>query len=189
MISIVVNSRFAKSCRINAFHSCYPCFLQFLFIACLIEALSSGASDTSVTSVYISMNSIKTIYPQFFNLVELNTSSCSASRARHYDTYHYTTEADNMAVYIQSLPLSTVLIGVASYDVQVHLTTNARSALLSIGVDVSGLQPAGKLIFVAPIGQLSATVVQVSAPGGANLIMQVLVRGNRHFCDVFQQQQ
>ena len=82
-----------------------------------------------------------------------------------------------MAVYIQNLPLSTVLIGVASNEVQQSLTPNARSALLSIGVDVTGLELYGKLIFVAPIGQRTATVAQVAPPGGANLRMQVLVRG------------
>ena len=93
------------------------------------------------------------------------------------------TAADNMAAYIQNLPLSTVLIGVTSADVQRYLTPNARSALLSIGVDVTALQAFGKLIFVAPIGQRNATVARVAPPGGANLKMQVLVRGNTNYRD------
>ena len=153
----------------------------FYSTVCLIEALSSGNDDTPSTTAYISINGTKTNYPGTgFNLVELNKSSCSASRASTYNTNGYNSVADSMAAYIRNLTLSTVLIGVTSVDVQQSLTTNARNALLSIGVDVTALQFQGKVVFVAPIGQRNATVTQVGPKGGANLLMKVLVRGEQN---------
>jgi Interleukin-like EMT inducer len=85
--------------------------------------------------------------------------------------------SNNMAIYINSLPLNTVLIGIAGYDVQKYLTQNAKSALLAIGVNVNELQYVGKVSFVAQIGQPAKTISKVATPGGNNLKIIVNLTG------------
>ena len=75
-----------------------------------------------------------------FNLVELNVSSCLSTKILHYDTCVNASDSENMAAYINGLPLNTVLIEVTSDEAKQYLTQNAESALLAIGVNVTGLQ-------------------------------------------------
>ena len=94
--------------------------------------------------------------------------------------------SDNMATYINSLPLNTVLVGITTYDAQWSLTPKAKSALLANGVNVTGLQPDGKAAFVAQIGQPSLTVSQVDPPGGSNTKLTAKVSGMsslHHVCN------
>jgi Interleukin-like EMT inducer len=160
--------------------------------------LSWGSNDASTISGYIAINGNRVVNTPLkfcttvclpsdyagFNLVELNVSSCSASNIRHYDTSAKTANSENMATYINSLPLNTVLIGVTAEDAQRSLTSNARSltsnaksALLTIGVDVSELQEAGKLSFVVQIGQPTLTASEVADPSGYNLKLTVNLTG------------
>ena len=82
-----------------------------------------------------------------------------------------------MATYINTIPLNTVLIGITSDDAQNNLTQSARSALMAIGVNVTGLQFRGKVAFVAQIGRPTVTVSQVSPSGGASLKIILNVTG------------
>jgi Interleukin-like EMT inducer len=149
---------------------------------CLIEALSWGASDTT-SKGYIAINGNKVIstYNGFSGLffVELDVSSCSPSNIVGFDPIDDTTNADKMADYINSLPLNTVLIGVTADDAQEYLTQNATSALLTIGVNLTGLQYQGKVSFMAQIGQPSKTVAQVAPSGGSNSKITVTMTGKR----------
>ena len=83
-----------------------------------------------------------------------------------------------MTLYINSLKPPTVLIGITAYDAAGSLSQSAMSALLAIGVDVTGLVYNGKVSFVAQIGQPSITVTQLGPRYGNNVKITVNVTGN-----------
>ena len=146
--------------------------------------------DTIVNNGYVAINGMIMIITatntyRGFNLVQLDVSSCSPSNILHFDTHATTTNSDNMATYINGLSLNTVLIGVTSDDAQGSLTQNAKSALLAIGVNVTGLRYRGKLSFVAQIGQPAITVWQMATPCGGNVKITVNVTGIISHCTLF----
>ena len=147
----------------------------------MIEALSWGLSDVIQTTGYININGYKVLdtarYRRGFNFIELNVTSCSESNILCYDTFGADHIADDMAGYINGLPSNTVLIGMTVDEPTQHLTPNAKVALSAIGVNVTGLQYAGKAIFVTQINQPAGTVSQFAAPGGVNLKMTITVTG------------
>jgi Interleukin-like EMT inducer len=163
--------------RLNTVYSGVP-----LFSVCQVDAVSWGSDDSTLYSGYIAIDGNKVINTtssdyRGFNLVELNMMSCSPSNIRHFDTLASTTNSDNMATYINTLPLNKVLIGVTADDAQYNLTQNAKSALLAIGVDVNGLQFRGKVSFAAQIGRPSISVSHVAPPGVHNLKITMNVNG------------
>ena len=82
-----------------------------------------------------------------------------------------------MANYINSLPISTVLIGVTASEASTNLEENGKNALLSIGVNVDGLQYGSKVAFVAQVGRPTLTVMKMgSAYRGTNVKITVNVR-------------
>jgi Interleukin-like EMT inducer len=101
------------------------------------------------------------------------------------NTWGSTTSSDNMATYINSLPLNTVLIGVTADEAKSSLTYKATNALLAIGVDVTGLQVRGKLSFVARIGQPTVTVYQVAPPGGGSVKITANMTGTSNNQSMF----
>ena len=139
--------------------------------------MSWGVSDINTYNGYIAANGNIMAYGSGFTLFELNVSSCSLSNQRYFYIASTTNDSHNMAIYINGLPLNTVLIGITGNDVQQYLTQSAKSALLAIGVNVTGLQYGGKVSFVAQIGQPAKSVSQVAAPGGNNLKILVNVSG------------
>ena len=151
------------------------------FTVCQVEVVSWGMSDNGLHSEYIAINGNRVQNLGFYigvNLVQLDPRSCSYSNVRFYNTHNLTTDSDNMATYINGLPLNTVLIGFTADDAQNALTQNASNALLAIGVNVTRLQYRGKVSFVAQIGQPATTVSQMAPPGGENLKILVNVTGN-----------
>ena len=80
-----------------------------------------------------------------------------------------------MATYINSLASNTVLIGITSDESQRSLTQDTKNALFNIGVNMTGVQFASKVSFVAQIGQPARTVLQVAPPSGSNLMLTVNV--------------
>jgi Interleukin-like EMT inducer len=140
--------------------------------------VSWGTLDISTYYGYIAINGnrVSTVYTGF-NLVELNVSSCSSSNIRYFSISNTNNDSYNMAIYINSLPLNTVLIGATGYDAQQYLTQNAKSALLAIGVNVNELRYGGKVSFVSQIGQPAKTISKVASPGGSNLKIIVNVTG------------
>jgi Interleukin-like EMT inducer len=133
--------------------------------------VSWGISDTSAnvySNRYISINGNRVTYiSSGFNLVELNVSSCSSANVRNYYASIFNNNSYTiMASYINSLPLNTVLIGSTGNDVQQYMTANATSALLAIGVNVTGLQYGAKVAFMARIGQPTKTFSQLAPPRG-----------------------
>ena len=84
-----------------------------------------------------------------------------------------------MATYINGLPLNTMLIGVTADDASVSLTQNVKSALLSIGVNVTALAFRGKALFAAQTGQPSTTLSFVAFSGGNNLDVAMNVTGSQ----------
>ena len=162
---------------------CFHIFFVWHCAACQIGALSWGNSDITRYTGYIALNSKKvistlTVHDWGFILVELNVSSCSALKAQVYNTFSSSTNgSENMAYYIKGLPLYTVLIGITSYDPYLSLTQNAKSALIAIGANLTGMQRESKLCFVAQIGQPAMSVSKMASPGGFNLNITVNVAG------------
>ena len=145
--------------------------------------MSWGSDDVTLYSGYVAINGnrvVSTTSADYmgFNLVEASISSCSATNMKHFDTYGSQLDSENMATYIISLALNTVLIGITSDDVSLPLTQNVKSALLAIGVSVNGLQIGGKMSFVATIGQPSMTVSRVASSVSSNLKLAVNASGN-----------
>lgn len=134
--------------------------------ACLIETSSWGLDTPNLTNGvgYIIINGIVWLstgtnnIPRGFNTVELVLSNCSVSNYRQFDTYLNADNAVALATYISNLPTSTVLVGVTADEASVSLAP-AATALLNIGVDVSGLEFRGMIAFVAQIGRPSATLM------------------------------
>jgi Interleukin-like EMT inducer len=162
-----------------------PYFFNALCSAeCLIETMAWGSNDTSMLNGYIAINGNRVFSTasgpcRGFNIVQLNVNSCLMSDVglRSFDTSVSTTASDAMATYINSLPLNTVLIGITSDEPQTALTQNAKSALLAIGVNVTGLQFRGKVSFVAQIGRPTMTISKVAFSGGASLQITLNVTG------------
>ena len=116
------------------------------------------------------------------NIVELNVTTCKALKTSYYQTNSMTSESNSMATYINGLPTYTVLIGVSASDCFLSLNDNGISALLNVGVNITGLglRRFGKLTFVAQVGQPAMTLAQVGQPGGNGTKLTVSAMG-RHF--------
>ena len=137
------------------------------------------------TNGYITINGnrvVSTSSPTYrgFTLVQLNVSSCLPTNTLTFDTSGSTNNSDNMATYINSLSLNTVLIGVTADEPTYSLTQNATSALLAIGVNATGLQFRGKVTFMAQIGQPANAVSTVAPSGGDSSKITVNMTGNCH---------
>jgi Interleukin-like EMT inducer len=144
--------------------------------------VSWGNNEFIIYSGYIAINGNRVISTttdtyRGFNFIILNVSLCSTAQLRTFDTWASTNNSNNMATYINTLPLNTVLIGITSDDAQNNLTQNAKSALLAIGVNVAGLQFRGKVSFVAQIGRPAMTISKVAFSGGASLQITLNVTG------------
>ena len=156
------------------------------YLDCLIETSCYGCNDASTSNAYIAFNddiifnNILNGAGSGFTLVELNVSSCSSTNVVTFGTSGSIVAANNMVTYINSRPLNTVLIGITTCDAKQSLIQNATSALLTIGVNVTGLQYLGKASFVAQVGQPAIAVSQIASPTGGNLKLKVEVSGSYH---------
>ena len=140
--------------------------------------MSWGSNDTVKGNGYISVRrntvSKKITNERGFNIVELNVRKCSISDV--HTLYTYDSSARILTNYITNLPTLTVLIGVTADEASTNLEINLKKALLSIGVNVTGLQFQGKLAFVTQIGQPALTVMKMGPAGGDNVKIRVNVR-------------
>jgi len=141
--------------------------------------LSWGKNDNIISDGYITAGiTTRSTNNRGFNIAQLNVASCSISSTRSFDTWLSTSESINMANYINSLPISTVLIGVTADEPHGYLESTGQTALSSIGVlNVNALVHRGKVAFVAQIGRPSVTVSRIASSGGDNLQISVTVRG------------
>jgi len=144
-----------------------------------VTSLSWGMDDLVTRNGYIAVDSnSQTIGNRGFNIVQLNSVSCSISSALSFDTHVDATKSTDLANYITGLPTSAVLIGATIDEASRSLNTIAINALLGIGVNVTGLEYRGKLAFLAQIGRPEATVMKIYPRYGHNLELAVSVRGN-----------
>lgn len=157
-------------------------------VDCEVELLSLGKND-SVTdrNSYISIVSPTTTTQSTrdrrgISTIELSTvndgHTCLFANFHTFDTYESGTYADQLADYINTLPLSTVVLGASYDDASKHLNDNAKSALLSIGVNATTLEFRGKLAFIAQIGRPLSTIAQVAPRYGDSLKIRVLLNGS-----------
>ena len=150
---------------------------------CVVDALSWGWRDEMQNNGHITTTrnttSTKTTNNLGFNIVELNVTKCSTSNMRiFFDTSRSNSASSDMADYINGLPMSTVLIGVTAGGVGSGLETQGTTALLAIGVNVTGLEVwGGKLAFVAQVSRPALTVMRMGPQGGDNLEIKVNVKG------------
>jgi len=173
-----------------------------IFTACHVEAVSWGKIDSAIPSqtggITLNGNIFVTTAggQRGFNIIELAVGNCSSSSYQHFDTFDTTQngiESTDLANYINNLPQSTVLIGVTADEASNGLTDVAKTALRSIGVDVSTLRYRGSLSFVAQVGRPTATVMKLmTAPSIDPLVLNVTVSRNgkeftsvRNSCIVF----
>jgi Interleukin-like EMT inducer len=149
--------------------------------------VSWGRWKNVTSSGYIAINgstiiNTTSVAYRGFNLIELNISSCSSSKVRHFDTNANTTESDKMATYINSLPLYTVLVGVTADDAQKYFSYNAFLALYGIGVEsywfLYGSWYQSKLCFVRQIGYPSVGISEWAQSNANNLKITVNATGD-----------
>jgi len=153
--------------------------LLFISTACVVTALAWGYNDLIISNGYISAGVwTASTNNRGFNIALLNVTSCSVSSTMTFDTYLRSSKSIDLANYINSLPISTILVGVTADEAIRYLETNGKAALNSIGANVNGLLYRGKVAFVAQIGQQSATLSRTAAPGGNNVQISVTIRGN-----------
>ena len=142
--------------------------------------MSWGFNDTVKGNGYISVRrntvSKKITNERGFNIVELNVRKCSISDVHTLDTYD--SSARIVTNYITNLPTLTVLIGVTADEASNNLEINLKNALLSIGVNVTGLEYRGKVAFVAQVGRPALTVMKMSPRFGDSVKITVNVQGN-----------
>jgi Interleukin-like EMT inducer len=158
---------------------------SLIYEDCQIETLAWGYDDAvgyHKATGYISINKVTWMYSKEegsltrgFNTVELILSNCSAGVIRHFDTWSSVSNSDALATYISGLPSWTILIGITADDATTSLTLAARTALHSIGVDVTQLKFRGKLSFVAQVGRPSGTVMRLKPDGGDALKLDTTV--------------
>jgi Interleukin-like EMT inducer len=152
---------------------------------CHIEAVSWGYDDSGPPLAgEIAVNGDRvfgatSVDFRGFNTIELNVTTCSTSNPRRFDTWRSMTASENMATYVNSLPVATVLIGVTSDEASSNLTPNAITALNTIGVDISGLLHRGKASFVAQTGQPTMSWSLVAPRYGDILRLKVVARGSK----------
>jgi Interleukin-like EMT inducer len=153
-----------------------------MFSACDVSALSWGYSDTTISNGYITVNdkTINTKIYRGFNIVELDVSKCVTSRVYNFDTQGSTNDSLDLAKYINSLPTSTVLIGITAQSAIGNLEAIGKAALFSIGVNVTGLEIRGKVAFVAQVGRPGLAVMKMGPRYGDNVKIAVKVRGNSY---------
>jgi len=149
---------------------------------CDINMKAWGAQDTGVDmrqSSAITVNNLtyvdsyngNTAY-RGFDVVTLDFNTCKAANFDHFDTFSYSSDADNLSKYIYGLSDGTHILGVTSYDGFNNLNPAAKAALRAIGVDVTGLEIYGKLIFHAIAGKPEKTKVKTSKAKEGNLFYE-----------------
>ena len=132
-----------------------------LTAVCVVQAVSSGYGSPIGG---VTLNTLAQQLQGFgigFNILELDVGNCSISKFQEFNTCGSGYQATAMADYISDLPKSTVLVGVTSDEAVSSLNAAARSALLAIGVDVSGLQFRGKVSFIAQVGRPSVALMKM----------------------------
>ena len=148
----------------------------------MLNALASSFDDIVVRGSFINASSSKESFlrnspRRGFNIVQLNVTDCSISNFSTFDTFGSANNSINLAMYISSQPLYTVLAGVTFDEAYSRLEANGRAALLAIGVDTTDLRARSKLIFVAQVGRPLASVWKIAPSGGDNLVLTVTVQG------------
>jgi len=121
------------------------------------------------------------------------TSMCEASTRSYYkpttwvsydvrtfDTFASNAVSNALADYLNGLPNGVIIYGLTCDEATMELTTAARNALFSIGVDVSTLGYRGKLTFVATIGRPQSTVYLIANKGDNNLLMSATTASGSH---------
>jgi len=107
-----------------------------------------------------------------FNTAIIHPDTCTATQFLNFCTPVYPSAVDQMVAYLQSLQNGTIIAGVTIGNADPHLlTTNAKRALLAIGVDPYQIGPVTKVVFVATIGQPTFTKVNYAPASGNNLEM------------------
>jgi len=146
---------------------------------CQINLRAFGNADTGGKSGYIKVNGLTylaavdtDVWARGFNVVTLDMYTCKASKFGHFDTYNSGTEADALAKYINDSPDGTHILGITCDDATNALSDNAKKALKSIGVDVSGMVFHDKALFHAVKGHPDQTVAKVGVKDTANLVYE-----------------
>lgn len=111
------------------------------------------------------------------NLVTLDVATCTTSDVSNFDTYISEESSGQLVNYLNGLPVGTVLLGVTFDEPALLLTSAAKQALASIGVDVTGVNFRGKFEFIAVIGCPSKTLFKIAPVFGDNILLSAEVPG------------
>jgi len=149
---------------------------------CHIQMKAFGMTDTgeSMTKTsYIKVNGLTYFEDsdtiggyRGFNLITLDVNTCRASNFETFDTHETYPEADRLANYINGIPDGTHILGVTDDEAQRRLNDVAKAALTLIGVDASGLDHRGKLIFHAIKAKPGKAIVRRNLVNEANLFYE-----------------
>ena len=95
--------------------------------------------------------------PRGVTIIDLDLVGCSAMAFHHFDTCGYEQAAINLAEYLQSMPIGSVLLGVTGDSASENLQP-AVGTLAAAGVDVGDVQSRGSFAFAIQIGHNDKTV-------------------------------
>ena len=154
-------------------------------LECSLELRAWGLSDAQWIG-YVRVNGLtavnytRYVYPtnaevRGINTVLLKPTDCSTFGNQRFDTSGDLNASVQLVSWINSLSSGTVVLGVSCYEARMMLTSDAISALSTIGVKLSGLVTYGKFAFVAVIGSPQSTVYRVADAGGDNLVVKAVV--------------
>jgi len=149
---------------------------------CAINLKAFGFADTGVgmtKTSYIKVNGITyfdnvdtNVAYRGFNLVTLDINTCRASNFDHFDTHEIPADSDRLVTYINGIPDGAHVLGVTDDEATLGLSAAAKAALSSIGVDVTGLDYRGKLIFHAIKGRPEKVATRMNKVNEGNLFYE-----------------
>jgi len=139
---------------------------------CDVSLRACGFDAAGDKTVYIKVNGVAYLttlatdsHYRGFNLLALNPNTWKASGLKHFDTWANDAESNNLAIYINSLPLGTHILGVTSDEASWKLQPSAKNALKALDVDVSMLGYRDKVLFYAVKGKPEKTFMKFGKRG------------------------
>jgi len=139
---------------------------------CDVSLRACGIEDAGDKTVYMKVNGVAYLstlaanhHYRGFNLLALNPHTWKASGLKHFDTHFTPAESNNLANYINSLPLGTHILGVTSDEASDRLQPIAKNALKALDVDISMLRWRDKVLFYAVKGKPEKTFMKFGKMG------------------------
>ncbi len=150
----------------------------------IVEVFSAGFNDGNFARVSVNGQAIVQEGYRGHNLAVLNEISGQVMDIRHFDTYSSSSEADNMAHYIQNLPTGRIVLAAIRDEGSAKMTENAYLALESLGSQLArSVQNRDSWAMIGKKGAAPGSAIEKISPAGSGVaIVQdtLIVPGEGH---------